>query len=195
MNGNLLIFLGTVLIAIGGVTATYGWNKNSSSETRKIIASNQMEEMESRKSSMLKAFHAELLNNFHIITSKRINPDNDEELSKFAFYGRLESSVLSSLISSGLFVEKSDRLLLTYLVDLNNRINDLNNRFGYIESTILNRPKSALEYRKAMKESEAIKVTSIRMTNIAKLLEQKYEVDLDASYFYNLDQIESSSKK
>lgn len=119
---NLYIILGTLLIAIGGLVATHGWNARSD-----MI----------KKNGMLKAVAAEYLVYEAVILDKKFTETNEEDLVKFVVYPRFQTIVLESAISSGLFLEKEDKEFYTRAVNLHEILHELNKRISISEGAML----------------------------------------------------------
>ncbi len=74
---NTLIAVGALLIAIGGVMATHGWN------ARTEIA---------QKEGRIRSVAAELLVNLEIVSDLKFVGKDDEQLTKFVVFPRAEWS-------------------------------------------------------------------------------------------------------
>lgn len=87
---NILIALGTLLVAAGGIIATYGWNARSAAR---------------EKSEMIKAVAAEWMMNVGVVNDKSICELDDAELANFVIFPRTRKVALEGAVAGGYFLE------------------------------------------------------------------------------------------
>ena len=76
------IIFGTVLIAVGGVLATYGWNAKTE---------------EAQKSAMVRSVAAELLVNIAVVKDPMFTETDEKKLSLFVMFPRVSIAFISPL--------------------------------------------------------------------------------------------------
>jgi hypothetical protein len=183
-----VISVASVLIAIGGAIATFGWNEISSKETRLSLDESRRADTESKRRALTRAVAAEFLTNLVIINDKAYTETNEEELSKLAIYPRFQTTVLSAFLASGLFVGEEDRLLFTMITELHSRMTDANERLSMSMLKMSLEPKSLIPSgRKAINASVVRRDLQKRLRALGTLLLDKYGIDRNESFFVDLD--------
>lgn len=94
--GWLLITLGAILIALGGILGTYGWQRKSQDD---------------QKTNLIRSVAAEMLLNMNILDDVAYTETNTTKLSKFVVFPRLKTTALEGAISSGLFLQRKRQAL------------------------------------------------------------------------------------
>lgn len=169
---NVYIVLGTLLIAGGGLLATYGWNSRSDMDKRNAI---------------IKAVANEYLIYEAVILDKKIAETNEEELSKFVVYPRFHTTALESIVSSGLFME-DDKELYTRAVNLHELLHELNTHFEFIENEMRACERSIKEIRTIVRDGKTRKSVMLKIEKFGDLLERKYRVNFKENIFVPLDE-------
>lgn len=107
------LLLGSVLLAAGGLAASYAWDLRSSAATREMLARSQAEQIENQREAHIKMLAFELLQNSLMLRQSAFTETDEEKLQKFLIYPSLSDDALTALITSGLFVGPDDLKLLT----------------------------------------------------------------------------------
>ena len=170
---NWYIICGTVLITIGGLVATHGWNARSDML---------------RKASILKAASAEYLTYEAIILDSKFVETNEELLSQFTVFPRFHTIALESAISSGLFLDKNDREVFTRAVNLHELLHEFNKRLTITEDTIKNDKTSILKFRIRLRDGATRNSIISKLTQYGALLETKYGINFKEEYFVTLEE-------
>ena len=169
---NVYIVLGALLITVGGLLATYGWNARSDL---------------TKKNAILKAVAAEYLVYEAVILDKKITETNEEELSKFVVYPRFQTIALESVISSGLFLEE-DREFYTRVVGLHELLKELNTRFTFTEREMRSNAQSIKVMRVGVRDGKTRKSVLLKLEKFRDLLENKYGVNFKENIFIPLEE-------
>jgi len=169
---NLLIALGTLLIAIGGVIATKGWNART---------------VATQRNGVIRAVAAETLMNASVFMDAVFTEKNEEELSKFSLFPRMQTAALEGAIASGLFVEEKDRIFLTRAATLNELLADFNQRLSFTEDRMSQRPSEIALLRKKLRDGQVRKSLGVKIQKFGELLIRDYGVKRDDRFFVHLD--------
>lgn len=94
MNGPMLILIGTVLISLGGIIATYGWNLTARKTERKA-----------KVSKVTRALAAECIFNRDVLDDPIITLKGISDSGVRVKYPRLRTVSIHAAISSGMFLE------------------------------------------------------------------------------------------
>jgi hypothetical protein len=95
MNGPVLIVIGTLLFAVGGIVATYGWNVTSRSIQRETMVM-----------QLARALAAESVFNMNVLHDPVITLKGVTEVSVPVRYPRLRTLSLHAALSSGIFLNE-----------------------------------------------------------------------------------------
>jgi len=106
---NLIIALGTVLIAIGGLVATYGWNMRSTQETRTMLKERTRADRNRNRAEVLKSLGAEFSMNIERLKTPPINEIDEVQLGHFVVIPRLQTTATAAAIARGTFTDLEDR--------------------------------------------------------------------------------------
>ncbi len=177
---NYYIILGTLFIAVGGLMATHGWNMRSD-----FI----------KKNSMIKAVAAEYLVYEAVIHDKKFTETDEKKLSKFVIYPRFQTTVLESVIASGLFSGKEDKELFTRAVNLHELIQEINKRLEITESNMMANAQSIKSWREKVRDGALRKSVLAKLVRFADLLANKYRVDFKDICFIPLEEDLKHNKK
>jgi len=170
---NFYIILGTLLIAVGGLVATHGWNARTD-----VI----------KKNAMLRSIAAEYLVYEAVILDKKITEKNEEELSKFVVYPRFQTIALESAISSGLFLEKEDKEFYTRAVNLHELLHEFNKRLTFTENEMRANPASIKTMRIKVGDGQTRKSVLVKLEKFGDLIENKYQINFKEKYFIDLEE-------
>ena len=171
---NILIALGALLIAVGGVMATHGWN------ARTEVA---------QREGLVRAVAAELLVNLEIVSDSKFTEKDQDKLEKFVVFPRMQTVALESAIASGLFLLESDRLLLTRLTGLRQILMDFNQRLSITETQMGNLTAEKIYvYRVKLRDGRTRKSIENKLALLGKLLIKKYDINPDGQFFVQLDE-------
>lgn len=168
---NLLIVTGLLVIAGGGYLATYGWNAKS---------------QEAQKSGMVRGVAAELLMNVSVIRDPKFAETDEEELSKFVIFPRMQMTALEGSISSGLFLEEQDRLYLTRAVGLRELLNDFNLRLSFTEFQMAINTENIALHRTKLRDGAVRAQVMSKLQKLGQLLMSKYGVKESDRFFVTL---------
>ncbi len=133
----LLIALGTLLIATGGVIATYGWDLKSSADTRAMLADRARLDFNTRRVAVLRTLAGELIVNSRILDNPPIAETDPAKLSTFAPLPRLQMTGLSSAVASGIFAGPEEQEMFAAVLGLLDHLSDLNARIQFTETQML----------------------------------------------------------
>lgn len=172
MLANLLIALGTLLLAFGGVIATAGWN------ARGVAA---------ERDGMIRAVAGETLVNSNIFRDPVFTDNDDEKLARFTLFPRMQTAALEGAIASGNFVGEKDRVFFTRAVDLKERLEDFNQRLSFSEARMADSPSEVLSLRKKLRDSAVRRDLGQRISKLGKLLMSEYEVRSDDTFFVEIE--------
>ena len=170
---NLLIVIGTILIAAGGLLATYGWNARS---------------QEAQKSGLVRGVAAELLMNLSVISDPKFTETDEEKLSQFVIFPRLQITALEAAVSSGLFLNEQDRLYLTRVVNLRELLNDFNLRLNFTELQMGNNRENITLHRTKLRDGKVRTQVMLKLQKLGQLLMSKYGVKESDRFFVTLEE-------
>ena len=169
----LLILFGTVLIAVGGILATYGWNARTE---------------EVQKSAMVRSVAAELLMNISVINDPKFTETDENKLSQFVIFPRMQITALESAISSGFFLSERDRLFMTRVVGLHERLNGYNLRLSFTEFQMANNPRNITTFRTKVRDGVTRTQVISKLEIFAKLLLSDYGIKESDVFFVTLEE-------
>jgi hypothetical protein len=169
---NLLIACGTLLIAIGGIIATNGWNARTSVAQRR---------------SIIRAVAAESLMNMYVYKDKKFTEEIEDQLVKFTLFPRMQTSALEGAIASALFTGEKDRTFLTRASRLNERLSDFNQRLSFTEERMSQKSSDIALYRKKLRYGQVRKTLGVELQKFGQLLMTDYGIKRDDRFFVKLD--------
>jgi len=169
---NSMIILGTLLIAIGGIIATSGWNK------RTVVH---------QRNGIIRSVAAELLMNVNIWKNSKFVETDNEKLKEYVVFPRMQTAVLAGALASGLFTEEKDRLFLTRAADLNERLLSFNERLSITENIMNESPNKIHEFRTKLRDGEVRKSVGVKLQKFGKLLLSNYGIKSDDKFFVELN--------
>jgi len=168
---NILILLGTLLIAIGGILATYGWNASTEA---------------AQGSAMIKAVAAEWLMNANVMNDKSISEPDDAQLSKFVMFPRTRTAALEGAIASGLFLDERDREFFTRASRLHELLTGFNQRLSFTEERMSNHPDQIVTIRTKLRDGAVRRQVIDNLKLFGELLISKYGITRDQRFFVEL---------
>ncbi|MDI6808023.1 MAG: hypothetical protein QME66_03455 [Candidatus Eisenbacteria bacterium] len=168
------IVLGTVVIAIGGIVATLGWNLRSTQNTRKMLAEARIAEIKTRRQALLSAVVAEVGHNEKTSADPRFTELDDAKLIHFTVYQRFRADALSGVLASGLFLLEDDREFFEAATDLYERIKDFDRRLDTTEDEIRRAPETAQMWRIKLRDSSQFAGLKERLGNMRRLVATNY---------------------
>ena len=169
---NLLIVLGTLLIAIGGIIATKGWHA-------RIVAT--------QRNDIIRAVAAETLMNISVFTDPAFTKRSEEELSKFIWFPRMQTVALGGAIASGLFVGEKDRVFWTRAANLHELLADFNQRLSFTGDRMSQKPSEIALFRKKLRDGQVRKNLGVKLQKFGEMLISDYGVKRDDRFFMQLD--------
>jgi len=172
-TANSLIAAGTLLIAIGGIMATYGWN------ARTDIA---------RKSSIVRSVAAEWVVNTAVIEDEKLSGYDENKLSQFAVFPRMMTTNLGAALASGLFLHEKDRLFLTRAANLHELLLGFNQRLQFTEERMAASSKDIRVFRTKLRDGKVRQQLLIKLTKFGELLISDYGVKSSHIFFVPLDE-------
>ena len=169
---NLLIAIGTLLIAIGGIVATNGWNARASFAQRQ---------------SIIRAVAAETLMNMNVYKDQNFTERDEEQLAKFTLFPRMQTSAIEGAIASALFTGEKDRTFLTRASRLNERLSDFNQRLSFTEEMMSQNARDIASYRKKLRDGQVRKTLGVELQMFGQLLMSDYGIKYDDIFFVQID--------
>ena len=167
------ILLGTLLLAGGGLLATYGWNAKFEAD---------------KKSAIVRSVAAELLGNTAVLKNPDFAETDDEKLSQFVVFPRVNIAVLEGAISSGLFLKDEDRLLFTRVVNIRELLTQFNLRLSLTETEMINRPQNIKLWRTKLRDGATRNQIAIKLKKLADLLMSNYDLKESDVFFVPLEE-------
>lgn len=125
--------------------------------------------------------------NINIFNDPTFTESDESELAKYAVFPRMQTSALAGVISSGLFVGKKDRLLLTRAMNLLEKLEDFNKRLAITEDITSQEPNKILIFRKKLRDGETRYSIRIRLAKFGELLISDYGIKREDTFFVKLD--------
>ncbi len=193
MTPTFLILLGTVLIAVGGVVATYGWNLRSSLRTSRMLEESRARELETKRGAMVRTAMAELLMNVKVISNPIFHEEDESKLSEFVVLPRFHTEALAAMMASGLFLEERDRALFTRVADLLSKLHDCNRRMATSEQCMQFSPKEKIaEVRRQIREGRVLRDRRAELVAFGRLLMTQYGIAESDEFFVDINSLEES---
>ena len=153
--------------------ATYGW----------VLFSE-----ERQKSAMVKSLAAEWLLNSQAIGDPPLAETDAAKLSQYVIFPRMKIAALEGAISSGLFLEKEDRVFYTRATNLRDIAVDFNLRLSGVESNMVENPGKITEIRTMARDGLTRKQINFKLKKFAELLVSQYGVDGHERFFVTLEE-------
>ena len=169
----LWIIIGTVLFAGGGLLVTYGWNAKTE---------------EGKKSAMVKSVAAEWLGNLNTIHNPMFTETDEEKLSQFVVFPRMNMTAIEGAISSGLFLKEEDRLLLTRVVNIHELLTQFNLRLNLTETEMKNKPHYITLIRTTLRDGATRTQLVSKLKIFGKLLMSDYGMKESDVFFVTLEE-------
>jgi len=169
-NPSFLILFGSVLIGLGGLIATYGWDIRSSEDTRRALEQRAASDLATRRLTILRTLAAELIINKAIIEDRKFTELDDGQLSRFVVFPRLQTTAIATAIASGLFAAPTDNQLFTALFQFQELASDFNTRLETTESVTLQDPTRTLEFRKTLRDGRMLAAVRTSLQNFGSVL-------------------------
>jgi len=167
-----MIVGGTLLIAIGGLLATFGWNSHAD---------------DARRHGLVEQIAAELTVNLNVASDPKFVENDPEELKEYVVYPRFQIVALDAAIASGLFLENADRELLTRISGVSELLRDFNNRLNITEAQTAGASQAdRVVWRTTLRDGETRKGIDQRLKSLGALLLQEYGIKEDRQFFVEL---------
>lgn len=170
---NFLIVVGTLLIAVGGIIATYGWNAKTEA---------------AQKAAIIRAVAAEYMINVAVINDQKFIETDEKKLCTFAMFPRVQSAALEGAVASGLFLEEKDRLFLTRAANLHELLLGFNQRLSYTEDQMTNRPGMTKLLRTKLRDGAFRQQLSLKLMKFGELLVSSYGIKQTDTFFVTLEE-------
>jgi hypothetical protein len=168
LRANLLIAIGTLLIALGGLVATYGWDMRSSMDTRRMLNERAETDRAQRRAALIRALGAECLVNTHLLETPPIDEQDPELVTKYVPYPRMHTTALTSAIASGAFASAWDREIFTSIVQIQEHLNEFNDRLNMTETQMT---QGHVEmWRTTLRDGAALDTVRVRLKRFLDLL-------------------------
>ena len=169
---NLEVFIGTLLIAGGGLLATMGWDARSTA---------------TQKKAMIRAVSAELMINLNIFVDSKFTERDEKQLAKFVVFPRMQTSVLKGSIAGGLFVGEKDRMYLTRAMGLVELLEAFNKRLTITEDKTSGNSNATLKFRKEIRDGKFRKSVGSKLKKFGEVLISEYGLKREDTFFVELD--------
>lgn len=174
----LMISVGAVLMAAGGVIGTKGWQERSAI---------------CRRNDLIRAIAAEMVTNFSVAFDIKYTDPNDVNLRQFTVLPRMQTTALGGAIAAGCFTGKKDRILFTHMSSLIEALNDFNARLAFSEVEMWRNPSDIATWRKKLRDGRTRKGLIQQLREFGELLISDYGIQADERFFVE-DDIQSSSQ-
>jgi len=164
VQGWLLILVGAISIAVGGVLATLGWKTLDSRSHLRAVISGVAREWE--------------INDTLLRTEPLFTTGDSSILGSHCLYPRFKSSAIDAAISSGLFnpSDPNQRLALRILADSEATISDVNARLAVSDNFVLSTTDQVAiaDHRVVVTKSAGMVGFMKEHTKLKELLEKQY---------------------
>lgn len=164
MRGWLLILGGALLLAVGGILTTLGWNRLKERSQMRTLISAVAREWQ--------------LNNKLLTSDPLFTGSDDAALGSHRLYPRLYTTASAGVLASGLFnpEDQRDRKLLRAIADYQEGLRDVNGRLsvsdGFVTST--QDAGKIQAHRRHVLESAGFKGLLLQHPQIGGLLKAQY---------------------
>lgn len=155
---NLYIAAGTIMIAVGGLLATFGWNLRSS---------------EARKDALVHAMASEVMLNLGVVADKKLTADGGD----FIMFPRVHHVALDGALGSGLFTSKNDKQLLSRATELREVLVSLNQRLEFTENRMADDPSAVATFRSRLSGGQVLADARDSISSFGRLLVEGDYVD------------------
>ena len=181
---NVLIMIGAALFIAGGYMTTKGWNEKSNV---------------SRKNNIIRSVVQEWKMNINIITDEKFAEPNEEKLSEYVAFPRMQISVVAGALSSGYFTDKSDPNFWNKGLALTEQVAYFNNALSISENEMLT-PASHVIFsvRKQIRDGELRKSMMEKLLLFGIMLNEKYSDMLSKEFgeeFLPIEEIDEMKKQ
>ena len=105
------IIVGTILLAVGGVAVTYGWDLKSSAENARLLQQRWDDARNLQRAAMLRTLNATIADNFVILAAEQFTNVEESGLKNTRFYPRSLLAAFKAALPVGLFVPPEDTKL------------------------------------------------------------------------------------
>lgn len=173
MTANLMIVAGTLLIAIGGIVATKGWND------RDFVA---------QRARIIRSVAAEWVVNMAVLNDPKFTETKEENLVRYTVFPRMQISAVSSAVASGVFSGENDRLFLTHAAGLSEILDDFNRRLTLTEDAMRESPDTIARSRKKLRDGRTRRDLCDKLVRFGELLISDCGIKLEDSFFVRLDE-------
>jgi len=170
---NLMIVVGAVFIALGGILATRGWHE------RTTVA---------QRNRAIRSVAAEWMVNVSVLRDRKFSDPDDANLAQFVVFPRTQTAAMGGVIASGLFTGKKDRAFLTHVSSLNGALDDFNRRLAITEDTMRGNLRAILTLRKKLRDGSTRTDLLRRLGEFGQLLLNDYGIRAGDEFFISLDQ-------
>lgn len=169
-NPSFLIVVGSILIGLGGFLATYGWDLRSSEDTRRALEQRAANDLAVRRQTILRTLAAEYVSNEAVLKAPAFVERDDNQLSKFAIFPRLQTTAITTAIASGLFAAPADNELFTALFEFQHIAGDFNNRLQTTENAALQNRESILYTRTKLRDGKTLSSVRAHLQRLGRVL-------------------------
>ena len=163
-----------IVIAFGALITTYGWNERT---------------VTNKKNSLIRSVIQEWKINIEIITDQKFIEPNEEKLTAYTAYPRVQSSVLGGALSSGYFTDKSDPNFWTEGLGLLENITYFNNALRITENEMARNPKAISKIRLKVKDGALYKSFRDKLLLFGIIIVDEYGDMLKSKYAESWDEI------
>lgn len=169
----LVISAGTVLVGLGGLVATHGWNKLS--ELR-------------RRQGLIRAVAGEMVIDFDILNSKHFTETDPQALMRYDVFPRLRTISLDGAISSGMFTDANDMELVSDISRVSQLAADFNQRLAITQQQIDGaEPAFIAKRRREIRDGPMRASVLAAVQSLEKLLIEKYDIRPRERFFVKLN--------
>lgn len=164
IRGSMFVLIGAIVLAVGGVMTTLGWNILSErSQIRNLI------------SAVARQWE---INNKLLTADPLFNGSDEEVLKSHRLYPRFYTNATDAVLASGLFnpKDKADREFLRMIADYQSTINDVNSRLGVSDGFVTSTRdlNDILAHRRLVLESAGFQGLLLKHTATGKFLKTYY---------------------
>jgi hypothetical protein len=167
------IILGTVLIGVGGLVATYGWEQKSE------VA---------KRASLARSVAAEAYSNYQWCISPQFT-----HLDERMVFAKANTSVLDGVIASGVFSGEADREFLSRCAHLRDRLSDLNQKLEAAQVLMITNPKMTAVTREEIAKSEILRRAKAELTTLLDYLSRSGYTNENETFYVELSDLKQIS--
>lgn len=169
-NPSFLILAGTILIGLGGLLATYGWDLKSSEDTRRALEQSAANDLAVRRLTILRTLGAEFVINSATLRSPVFVERDDSQLSKFVVFPRLQTTAVATAMASGLFAAPADNDIFTALFSFQQSAGDFNTRLQTTENLTLQNREIILHTRTKLRDGKTLSSARAALQRLGRVL-------------------------